>query len=1005
MLTRFILFLCCLAALIIPKTHAQQYPSRNFTTVDGLPNNAIRSLFFDSRGLLWIGTENGLSKMENNVFQNFDEYDGLAFNSCWAIEVDPLGQMWFGSYGGGLTFFDGQTFRAFRKEDGLINQKIRNLFYFEDRIWVGTENGVSAIDIRTMEIISLPESISSGTQSYVSGFFVHNQRLHYTTYGDGVFSILPSYKNDFRVKKVNDHKLIYAVGQVGDTLLLSNKGFVQRIHKSDLVSNKAPQKGFGKSVIWDYAQDNLGAFYAAAWGVFTKDGGLFRVEGNQMMDMEEAFGVTSKVIMAIAYNPLKNMLYMGSNDKGLFAVRHISALLYEKFNRKSVLGFARIFTKTAVLHDQGLSILDERGEGAKQINLAAFKSIESAYVRKNPNNLPLHQDGFFELDFGLAAADLEFYEIIQTDSTFWVSSNLGIFELDPKGSFLTYLPVHTFAMGFIPDGKFIDSNPYDGLRVYQNPAKMNYRYYDDSLVHTPKQLSKITNSVHKTYFSSVFHGLFEWKEGQFTSYIDRGIWAEEKLKALHLMDDNTLVVGSEFGDVFIVQDNDDGFKIMETIGKSVIEGKNIVFLESYQGNILIGTEKGLTLYQAGKIRFFDEEQGFQSKIFQTGKVMGDELWVGTSSGYYRINLPMLLSQLEYPSALALTDLEINHVKVPKESFSWFSFQQKEIELAHHENTVYLTFKPIGHLFPEKLQYRYRLKPGDEWSPSSLDNTLSLPYLPPGTYPVEVEVLDKHRGTSSVFPLLTIKIKAPYYFQAWFIVLFLLSSIGIVYSLYRIRVYGLRQKERSKASVARRLAETKLEALRSQMNPHFIFNAINSIQYSILKNDTEEALEFLVKFSKLIRKTLDNSSKLLISLEEEINYLQAYFEIENARMDNRVKLDFLIDPGLDTDQVMVPPMLLQPFVENAFVHAFHESHQNPEIHIDFHIGENSQLNCRIRDNGAGLSDLKQTKIHKSKGVSLVKERLHLLDGAVTKPLEILHSELGTLVWLSIPYNVR
>jgi len=964
-----------------------------------MPNNAIRSLFVDSRGLLWIGTENGIAKMENNVFQNFDESDGLAFNSCWAITEDPLGHMWFGSYGGGISMFDGQSFYAFDSQDGLINDFVRSIFYFDNRIWVGTLDGISAIDIHSHEILSIEKSILSSPQAYVSGFFTHEEILYYTTHGEGVYNIISTDKGSFSTKKVNDHKEILYSEQIADTILLSDRGSVQLMATNELVKGRAAETSFGQSTIWDYEHDKQGKLYAAAWGIFSKDGGIYQLEENRMVDRSAAFGVDSKVILALAYDPKRNVLYAGSNDQGLYAITLAESIMYEHFGGRSVMGFGHIASTTAVLHDQGLTLLDSAGGEVTRVRLEDFKKVEAAYVQKIGNNLPQHKDGFFELDFGLAASDIDFYEIIQTDSSFWISSNIGIYELDLKGQFLSYLPVHTFVMGFTPDGRFMDSNPYHGMRIYEDPRNMLYKYYSDTFSYTPIFLSRMVTSPHKTYFSSVFRGLYEWKEGVFLNYLDEDIWEEEKIKALHLMDEYTLAIGSEFGDFFIAEDRD-GFRIKETISKGAIEGNSVQFLESWQGHLLIGNEKGLTVYKNGKIRFFDEEQGFESKLFQSAKVIGDMLWLGTQVGYYKVDLPALLNQKDFPLELRITQLEVNHQSFAPSGFSWFSFQEKEIEVPHQQNTIYLSFKPTGHQFPEKLQYRYRLKPEDSWNPISKETALSLPYLPAGVYPVEVEVMDRHTGITRVFPLLEIKVKAAFYQRASFWIILFVVFLAVAAWAYKARVAHLRRKERAKSENVRRLAETKMEALRSQMNPHFIFNALNSLQYFILKSDTDGALDFMAKFSNLIRGTLDNSPKSSITLREEVNYLKAYFAIENARMNNRVQLDISIAPDLDPDKVWVPPMLLQPFVENSFIHAFSDSHPEPRIFIEFKL-EGQQLHCSLGDNGSGLQDSPATKTHESKGLKLVKERLKLMDGAVEEPLDIRYSRSGTMVRVILP----
>jgi hypothetical protein len=1002
--TSVIITCLLLACTFVRSGLAQQYPSRHFNTLDGLPNNAIRSLYLDSRGLLWIGTENGLSKMENNTFQNFDETDGLAFNSCWAIIEDPLGQMWFGSYGGGISYFDGRFFHALDSGDGLINDFIRSLYFFDDKIWVGTINGLSAIDIQTKEITSFESSLSDSPQAYISGFFVDEGVLHYTTHGIGIYRVEPEVNGSFLVKKVNDHKLIVYSQHIGERIYLSNKEEVQIMAPKDLIAGKEVGKGFGHSHLWDYEQDREGIVYAAAWGIYTKDGGVYQLDGEHMVDRSEAFGIDSQVILALAYDEKKDVLYAGSNDKGLYAVRLSESILYEQFGERSVMGFAHILDQTAILHHQGLSILGADGKETVRVGLADFKSMENAYLQKNRNNLPQHQDGFFELNFELPAADLEFYEIHSTDSSLWISSNLGIFELDVQGEFITYLPVHTYVMGFTPDGRLIESNPYHGLRLYDDPARMKYTYYSDTLSYTPIFLSQIVTSSHKTYFASVFRGLYEWKDGQFLNYSDQKLWGELKIKALHLLDEHTLVIGAEFGDFYIADDRED-FKIIETIRDEDIEGTSVQFLEAWNGRLLIGTEKGLSVYHQGNIRFYDEEQGFESKIFQAAKVIGDELWLGTSVGYYRVNLPELLKQKDFPLDLVITDLEVNHQPVSQEAFSWFSLQKRELELSHKQNTIYLTFQPRGHQFPDKLSYRYRLQEDAVWSPVSQETTLALPLLPSGLYPVEIEVSDSHTGVSRIFPLLTIFIKTPFYLKPLFWAGMFAVFVAMSWLLYKARIRHLHRQEKARAANIRRMAETKLEALRSQMNPHFIFNAITSIQYFILKKDTDGALGFLNKFSTMIRSTLDNSSKQRITLTEEMNYLKSYFAIENSRMDNRVRLDLHIDPQLDPKEITVPPMLLQPFVENAFVHAFTESHSDPVIRIEFKKGEERQLHCFIKDNGVGFQDQPKTKIHESKGKKLVEERLRLMEGAVEEPLLVLHGRSGTTVCLVIPLEEK
>jgi len=978
-----IFFILILSTII--SVRGQQYPSAHYTTLDGLPNNAIRSLFLDSRGLLWIGTENGLSKMENGNFTNFNESDGLAFNSCWAIAEDDLGHMWFGSYGGGLSKFDGEKFSSFTRYDGLINNKIRQLYSHKGKIYVGTTNGLSIIDANTNIIVSIKETISDHSQNFISGFFTHNDQVYYTTFGNGTYQVIQT-DGKYGVKKMHGHNLIYSIGQFGDMILASNKGVTEKFKKADFVTEAADSRVFGHSINWQYVKDNQDNIYSAAWGLYTKDGGLYKIENERMINMNHAFGITSKVILALTYDNDRNVLYAGSNDKGLYAVRLDPTILFQPFEERAVLGFEENKTHRVILHHEGVSLIDKTSGDVREITQGHFADRKNTYVRNHARTLPRHEDHYFELDFDISAPDVEFYEVHTQKGNFWVNTNIGIYEFDIKGQLLNYLPIHSYCIGFTPDGRLLESNPYGGVRIFNNLAKMDFEHYSDRLPNVPVQLSTIEGTDNALYFASVFHGLYKYVNGRFTSLYRENIWNEEKLKRLHHSGEGRLVIATEFGDVYIAESMP-SFKILIKIDRDEIVGNNVLFLESYNGHFLIGTERGLNIYKDGRIRYVDEEQGLLNRLFTEAKVMGDKLYMGTSSGYYMIELDELLKEKEYRFDLALTAVNINHEPSPSTDFRWFTYKHQSLDLPHNQNTVYLEFKPVGHLFPDKLQYRYRLQPGADWSPYRQESRLELPYLPYNFYNIEVEVYDRHTGKASIFPLLNFTIHPPLYLRPWFIILLIILFLLNMWGLYIFRIRKLREREQKKAAIEKRLAETKLEALCSQMNPHFTFNAINSIQYFILKNDTDKALTYLGKFSRLIRNTLDNSSKQRISLQDEIAYLQSYMAIENSRVENRIQLKLELDKQIDPKSVYLPPMLIQPFIENVFVHAFDISHPDPLLHLTFYLHEGDLLICRIKDNGMGINPLRANKFHESKGLKLVKERLQLLPNSENNSLDI------------------
>jgi len=860
---------------------SQQLPSEAYTTADGLPNNAIRALHLDSRGILRIGTENGISKLENGTFENFFEQDGLAFNSCWAIAEDKNQNLWFGSYGGGVTFFDGRKFQKIQSQDGLADDRIRHFYPYENYMLVGTEDGVSLIDIETLEVTTLPESTNQTDLNYTTGFWEADGKLFFSTYRSGSYEIIWNDKES-QLRKINDWLPIYGVFQEGENLLLADKGSLKSISQKDFESGKSPTQSQPSSIFWKKTKGIKGESYLMAAGLFTKDGGVFQWMDGKLVSLNERFNLDSKFIQTGALDPAKGLLYLGSLDKGLYQVRVDEALIYERFEEKEVKGIAGRHGLLGLLHSQGLEIRDSIRSETFQVERSAFKAVQANYFRQNPEKIPDQMDGFFELDPTISAQDLEFYELHLQPDSFWVNSNLGVFQLSLKGEIITYLPVHCYSMGFTPDGKLMETNPYAGVRIYDNPENFTFRYFHPDLPTTPLQIAKVATDKGKTYLASVFHGFYHWDGEKFVSYLKDGIWEEEKFKSFHVLENGEVLVGTEFGELYRIQ-TEPSFKILQKWTNEELRGTSILALESYESTIIVVTERGIHLLDNEKNRFLDEEQGFYEKVFLSSERVGDQLFLGTTTGFYTINLEKLTQTTAQSIQLGITELKINHRPVDPDYFDWFIYRPEKLNLQASENTLFIRFKPSVLIQTEKLRYRYRLRPDAEWNEFFNEPVLELPYLPWGKYQLEIEAWDYHSGEMNRINLLDFEIARPYYLQIWFLILAVLILVGIFAAVYRIR----KKQYQAKAQLNQRLTEIKLEALRSQMNPHFTFNAINSIQYYILKNDTQQALDYLAEFSSLIRSTLEQSSKTQISLTEEVEYLRKYIEVENIRMDHRV----------------------------------------------------------------------------------------------------------------------
>lgn len=975
---------------------AQFRPSKHYTTAEGLPNNAVRTLFLDKSNILWIGTENGVCRLVNGQFYDVPQYEGLTNKSCWDISQDSRGNMWFASYGGGVSTFDGKKISVFTQKNGLPSNKIRKVFPFKNKMFVGTELGIAIIDIYTHKIQKVIGNVPHFDVFIVTDLFTYKNEIFFSTVNEGLFKIDFSGNTpqnvavlEYTVTGKDTDRHAYSLGQFGDQLLISDKNFVSQFALDDLNKGRnLPYKTFGKSVIWQYAKDKNNLIYASAWGIFENNGGLYRVGNYQMTDVSDVFGIDSKSLLNVVYDTQQDLLYVGSKDKGIYQIRLDNVIDYENFDGNSVIDFETIGSQKVILHNKGITFLNDNNFNCKKVFLADFKSKELEFIRNSKKKLPKHEDGFFELNYEIPAKGIEFYNLVKHHNSLWVSSNIGLFELDFMGTIRNYVPIHTQVFGFTPDNYFFETNPYGGIHLYDDVYNLKSILFDEKV----SAIVQTVNLRDKSYLVSVFRGLFEYRKRAFRSYLDENVFKEQKIKHITSNYKGELIISAEFGDVYVL--NTIGkFEILKKISKKQITGKTINFLETYKDYILIGTEKGITIYHNGIIRLIDEEQGFKDCIIQSSRIFKNELWLGTQKGYYKIDLNKLLAQQKEVKELDITGISINNVPLKDSDFIWFNYASNKIVTDYKHNTFFINLLPKGHPYPNKLKFRYRLNSKNSWSIYRDEPNIFLSYLPFGNYNLQVEVWDANSGNTRIFDVLNIIVNPPFWFSWWFItLLFLILISGVILIFLRYK-----KKIKVKAQTEKRLAEIKLDALLSQMNPHFTFNAMNTIQDFIISNDVDNSLMFIGDLARLMRQILDNSSKKTISLKEEILFLKTYISLENLRFDNKVTINFSIDKEIDLFFVKIPAMVLQPFIENVFVHAFNENHPNPTLDITFTLRAIHILECQISDNGKGKASFQKNKLHQSKGSSLTSERLSLLQPEIKNPITSVFTETkGTIV---------
>lgn len=994
-----------LVVLLVEVAFAQQNPSRNYSTLDGLPNNSVYSILKDSRGLLWVGTANGVAAIQNNQIHNLYTTDGLAHTSCWAIVEDKNNNVWFGSYGGGLTFYNGKKFSVINEQNGLINNKIRKLFLYGNHIYVGTEYGISVVDINTKKIVLSTKIKGSRGLFQVMGFFEDHSNVYFGTFNDGFWKV------DFNAKKIiplNNHKSgVFSVHKSKDSLFFcygnTKNRSINKIKTKDYFKNNISNTYFGNTIFWDFSTDKRSTTYVAGSGINFATGGIFKIEKDKIINVSTQFGVDSHEVWCLNYDKQNDVLYVGTTDKGFYEIDLKKQLNYYNaatFNKAKleVVSLAKSNDKRIILHQQGLLFLHQF-KIDKEISKTQFFGFAHAQFKRNKN---ISNYEYYTVFSQAKINAFEFKELKIIDNNLWVNTNIGLFKVSSNGSIREYYPFDSSSFDFINPNKLIFQRSYSRI-VIANKINEKHKIisFDLANKNNPRDVNTILTLGNKKYFVSKSSGLYAYEKNAFSSYFTSGIWHEKELIKATVNNKNQLVIANSFGDVFLIEDAK-RFKIIKKIDRNQLSGKSISFLACYKDYLLIGTEKGLNIYKDGTMRLVDEEQGLINTVFTSAHINGSTLSIGTPNGFYDFDVETYLSSKINNPTVKITAIEANYKPIGDSHFRWFSYNANAIQLPYYANTVSINFEQQHCQYPKKIEYRYKLLGirNANWNKWSKSKNINLTFLPDGNYTLLLEMKDLYAGKISRQRVLKISITPPFWKTGWFLFFCFAFIILVAYTIYKKRIRFIKNREHAKGEIQKRLAETKMEALQSQMNPHFIFNAMNSIQNFIIDKNTTEALMYMGEFSKLIRKTLENSSKQLISLQDEINYLQSYCTLENMRLKNKVTTTFNIEDTIDLVDTEIPPMLIQPFIENAFVHAFDSHSSNPILAIHFSQSNNCIL-IEIKDNGKGIANNGLSKISASKGIKLVRERIDLFQKDSNESIQIVSiPNQGTTITLRL-----
>lgn len=418
-------------------------------------------------------------------------------------------------------------------------------------------------------------------------------------------------------------------------------------------------------------------------------------------------------------------------------------------------------------------------------------------------------------------------------------------------------------------------------------------------------------------------------------------------------------------------------------------------------SFLLSNNKGLYYYNNySKSELKDFIKLIDGEV-QTSVVERDKIYVGTKSGLILINVKSL--SIKPSIFFNLKSILIND----KES------NEKSIKsLNYRENNLEFRFDVISNS-REEYPLKYILQGNTSDTGVVNDNILSFKKLSPGNYTLKIMPVIKNTHKEIVIYFNII----PAFWQTnWFFILSVLCIVVfIIYWAWLVFRY-YKNKELRKNEAEKIIAEYRLIALKAQINPHFMSNCIAAIQHLILKNKVDEANEYLAKFSFLVRQVLNFSAKSFVTLKEELEIIDLYIKLEKLRF-KKINFDLKIDPSVNKDTTLIPPLLLQPIIENAIWHGLlplsHEKTAVLSIKMKISMGI---LEIIIEDNGIGRKLIKEgiSNSKESKGIAITKQRIENLKYIVNQDIASLiyedlvddkHNAIGTRVIISLPTNLH
>jgi ligand-binding sensor domain-containing protein len=939
----FILFAVAFGIFSFP-TYAQSVYSRKYSIKEGLPSSETYAVFQDSKGYIWIASDGGVARFNGKDYTIFTTSNGLPDNTIFNFYEDFKGRLWFISYSGNLAYFqNNQIQKVF--PDGEISKLLKNHLISSiaidslDNLWLATDINLYRINFKTKIFIPEEISIPSGYfikkigKDYIWGAKAQDSETINTSY----FFNYISHNHNFKLSTPEGYQVKTNFG-----LSVNRQGGIL-FHNYFYQISFNEATGKIKSIKPDYITISTYCDTRGKYWIGTKKQGVYLYNENPVgskpyKQFLEGLSVSSVL------EDREGGVWFSTLEEGVFYFP--GAMVDNVLNNDRLLKF----TKVIVYNDSTVygTIADY---GAFRATTNSFEELVFPEYKKFVSGINTFLDSRGEIWFGITSNSVVYDPVSQKSVSFiHEPQTIVAFAEDKVGNI--WLASH---------GELFRILKEDYLEKKISKRKQ-----------VEKRIQCMTSGLNNEIWIGAINGLWKLEKDSLIFWGGRHPFLSNRIDDIKILESGDLLIATRGSGIGIYD-----YKDVEVIDASNGLSSNLCRTLAYDGKktAWVGTNNGLSkiILEKGHYDIFNytTHHGLLSNEINSIALTNEKIWVASNLGLSLFDPRAYLKKTSTPPVL---------IKNLKAGDSLYNPLQP-IVLNYKKPFIEITYEFLSYINPNNTRFSYRLLGLDTNWRTTTNTAVEFTKLTPGKYTFEITAEISGANKQNKPSTLHFEIVPPIWGYWWFSFSVILMVFFLIAVFIRYRNIRYKNKLARRFNYERKLANLELKALRSQMNPHFIFNCMGSIQNLILKNDNEAAENYLTKFSGLLRNVLTLSGQNLVSLEQEVNATKEYLELESLRFTEGFNYNFEIDASIDISKIEIPPMLVQPFVENAIWHGLHHKQGKKQLTIRIQRMEGG-VSLSITDNGIGRQKSKELnkelRKFKSLGISLIKERLYTIN---------------------------